>query len=114
MAGVLVVKQGADQVLEIPDVKVGTAPLDPSGCSVRGQIRQRAASTTVLHSWSSVGLGANASLSTGLVSLQLIGSVTAAWTWRRAEFDVELIDALGHVSRIAQGVIYVSPEVTKN
>jgi len=109
----LVVNQGADQTLEVPNIRLAGSPLNPAGFSVRGQVRLRASSPTVLHSWSSTGSTPNATLAPGTALLRLDASVTSAWTWRRGEFDVELIDPEGRVARIAAGVICVSPEITR-
>lgn len=112
----LVVKQGADQVIEVPDVAVNGVLFQPLGYTARAMARTLTRDALVLAEWTTmtptpVGkLGIT--LSVGLVTLDLPATTTATWTWRRAKFQVELVDGLGRVARIADERILVSPETT--
>jgi hypothetical protein len=112
----LVVKQGADQVLEIPDVAINGVPFQPVGFTARAMARTLTRDPLVLAEWTTTTplpagkLGIT--LSVGLVSLDLPAAVTATWTWRRAKVQVELVDGLGRVARIADERVRVSPETT--
>lgn len=109
-----VIRQGVTCSIRIPNIRDANGTLiNPAGCSVRGQIRSRAESPTVLHEWTSVGPSANAVITTGQVDLLLTPAVTSAWTWTSAAFDVELTDGDNQIDRIDSGHIVVSREVTR-
>lgn len=58
-------------------------------------------------------LAALAPTATGTqVTVNLTAATTAAWTFTTGVYDVHLIDPSGHVTRIASGQVFVSPEVT--
>jgi hypothetical protein len=51
--------------------------------------------------------------SQGIVYLEIPADITAAWTWTKGVYDLEVISPAGKVSRIAQGNVKVDPEVTR-
>lgn len=51
---------------------------------------------------------------TGEVQIVLPEAITALFTWSQALYDVELISADGTVTRLVQGSINISREVTRN
>lgn len=57
----------------------------------------------------SVGIEAN----TGVVTLGLTATQTAAITAGRYVYDVELTDSSNNVSRIIEGIVTVTPNVTR-
>jgi hypothetical protein len=48
----------------------------------------------------------------GAISFEIPASVTEEWTWRNAVYDLEVIDSSGRVTRLIQGTISLTPEVT--
>lgn len=48
----------------------------------------------------------------GAISFEIPASLTATWLWRNAVYDIELVDGSGRVTRLLQGTISLSPEVT--
>ena len=112
----LVVKQGVDQAIEIPDVQVNGVTFQPVGYSAFAMARTLTRDPLVLAEWTTVTPTPPGklpiTLSVGLVSLALPAVVTATWTWRHAKFQVELVDGLGRVARIADERVSVSPETT--
>lgn len=111
----LVIKQGTDPDIRIPNVRDADAvPITTwTGFSVRGQIRERPESPTVLHEWTSTGGSPNASFDGSDVVLSLPHGTSTAWAWAHARFDVELTDPQGRVARIAEGHVIVEREVTR-
>lgn len=112
----LLIKQGADQALEVPDVAIDGVPFQPVGYAARAMARTLARDPIVLAEWTTTTpLPAGKlriTLAVGLVSLELPAATTATWTWRRAKIQVELVDGLGRVARIADERVRVSAEVT--
>ena len=50
---------------------------------------------------------------TGTFGLSIPASVSTAWTWRRGVYDLEMTNTVsGVVTRLLEGTITVSPEVT--
>lgn len=79
--------------------------------TVLAQVRDIADEETVFYEWGS--LRGNVTVDDHCVTLYVRPDESAAWTWRRAVYDVELTDPDGAVYRIAEGPVYVSPEVTR-
>ncbi len=82
--------------------------------TARLYIREKVTSTTTLYEATTDeddGLTINASL--GKVTLEIPAATTAAWTWTKAVYDLEIISAAGKVTRIVSGNVKVSPEITR-
>lgn len=95
--------------------KAGTPPalVDLTGCTARMQIRAEVESATPLLSLTTennrIVLGGSA----GTTSLYVSAEDTAAITWDGGVFDLEIVHPSGEVTRLAQGTVGVSPEVTR-
>jgi hypothetical protein len=48
----------------------------------------------------------------GAISFEIPAETTEEWVWRNAVYDLELIDSSGRVTRLIQGTISLTPEVT--
>jgi len=80
--------------------------LDLEGYTGRSQIRKHFTSSNYVSFGVSV-------VNTGIVTLSLSSNTTTTLTPGRYVYDVELIDGGGSVSRIVEGVVTVTPEVTR-
>lgn len=107
----LTIPQGSDWAVRWPLLDALGEPVDTAGWKVRSQIRRKVNSAEILHEWATE-LG-NASLADSNLQLSVSNEESSAWKWKTGVFDVELIDNDGHVVRITQGTITVSPEVTR-
>ncbi len=105
-------RQGASFVVRWPVTTPAGQPIDVSTWTLRAQARPRASSSTVLKSWTQADGGA-VTTSDGFVYLTLSPAETAALTWRRAVYDVELEDPAGNVTKVSSGRLCVVPEVTR-
>lgn len=110
----LVIKQGADQEIRIPNIRDANGVLIPdlAGYTVRAQVRDRPEATTVLHEWSTAAGSATTSGSD--IVLALAAATSTAWTWTHGRYDVELTNPLGKSARVAEGHIILSREVTRS
>lgn len=106
----ITIPQGTSWGIAWPILQDGE-PADLTNWTVLAQVRDTAESADVLHEWGS--LRANVSTENGRVTLFVAPADSAAWTWRRGVYDVELTDPNGVVYRISEGPVYVSPEVTR-
>jgi len=82
--------------------------------TARLHIRTKVTSTETLYEASTDdGDGITIDGPTGEVYLEIPAATTAGWTWTRGVYDLEIISSSGKVSRIAEGKVKVSPEVTR-
>jgi hypothetical protein len=82
--------------------------LDVSSYTLRSQMRKNAttvANTTILMS--------KLDAANGRVSMGLSSANTALLTENRYSYDIELVSPLNIVTRIAEGIITISPNITR-
>jgi hypothetical protein len=102
----LLIDQGAtfSTVINLEDTT--GAPIDLTTYTGASQLRR--------HYTSSNSVSFNVSLSnTGVVTLALTANQTAALTAGRYVYDVEVTDNSGTISRIVEGIVTVTPNVTR-
>jgi hypothetical protein len=101
----LVIDQGSTFASSIELLDQNDEGLDVSGFTARGQLRKHYTSTN------------SVSFSTGLANGTLVISLTANQTANivsgRYVYDIELVDGTGTVTRILEGIVTVTPEVTR-
>ena len=86
-----------------------------TGYSIRGQIRNRYSSSSVLLDLAPViqtGSG-NSLLVSGLVDIDLTAAQTAALPITHAVYDIEIFDVSGTVTKVLAGKAIINPEVTR-
>lgn len=95
--------------------KAGTpkVPVDLTGCTARMQVRAEVESPTVLLELTTTNGGITLGGVAGTVDLYVSDEDTAAIDWEGGVFDLEIEHPSGEVTRLAQGSISVSPEVTR-
>lgn len=89
----------------------GTA-IDLTGYTARCQFRATTASATALLDCDTtdyITLGGTA----GTLLLSIPDTVTEAWTFTSAVYDIEIIDSSSKVKRVLMGGVTVDPEVTR-
>lgn len=106
----LTIPQGTTWGIAWPITKDGE-PTDLTGWTVKAQVRKTAANPTVLHEWSTAS--GTATVTDSKVTLLVAAAVSSAWLWVRGVYDLELTSPSGVVYRIAEGPVYVAPEVTR-
>ena len=103
----IVIDQGTDFETSIELTDTAGAQLDLTGMSAASQIRKTHTSSN------SVAFTTALANATGTLSLSLNNSTTSSMSSGRYVYDVELTDSGGVISRILEGVVTVTPEVTK-
>ncbi len=88
-------------------------PVDLTGCTARMQVRAEVESPTALLTLTTENGGITLGGATGVVDLLSAESETAAMTWDGGLWDLEVVHPGGDVTRLAEGSISVSPEVTR-
>ncbi|WP_270175218.1 hypothetical protein [Diaphorobacter sp. ED-3] len=89
-------------------------PIDLSGCTARMQVRAEVESPTVLLSLTTENGGLTLGGAAGTVDLYVSDEDAGAITWDAGVWDLEIVHPSGEVTRLAQGSIAVSPEVTRD
>jgi hypothetical protein len=84
-----------------------------TGYTARMQVRAKRTNPEVLLELTTENGGIVLGGADGSVTLQASAVDTAAFTWTRGVYDVELISAGGIVTRFIRGSVSVSPEVTR-
>jgi hypothetical protein len=103
----IVIDQGADYSTSIDVTDNNGDPVDLTGYSGAAQMRKHYTSTNA-HAFS-VSI-ANAA---GVVTLSMNAAVTGNITPGRYVYDCELTDGTGTVSRLVEGIVTVTPQVTR-
>ena len=90
-----------------------TTPIDLTGCMARMQVRSEIESATVLLELTTENGGIVIDGPAGKLTLHLSPPATAAISWESGVWDLEVVHPNGDVTRLVQGSISVSPEVTR-
>lgn len=102
----LIIDQGTTYSTQFTITDANSAGLNFTGYTGASQMRKHYSSNNY-YSFS-VNLA-----STGVVTLSMNSAVTGAITSGRYVYDVEVTDAANTVSRLVEGVVTVTPQVTK-
>jgi len=109
----LLIEQGATFRLELAWKLDGTA-VDLTNYSARMQVRGAVeAATALLSLTSAAGGGITLGGAAGTITIVASAAQTAALTIRTGVYDLELESAGGEVTRLLQGAVAVSPQVTR-
>tara|TARA_A100001391_G_scaffold202737_2_gene193132 strand:+ start:434 stop:763 length:330 start_codon:yes stop_codon:yes gene_type:complete len=103
----ILIDQGTDFTTSVSLTDNNGAQLDLTGMTAASQIRKTHSSS---NSTSFTTALAN---NTGTLTLSLNNSVTSSLSAGRYVYDVELTDSSSVVSRILEGIVTVTPEVTR-
>lgn len=95
-------------------VKKTGVPVDLTGCTARMQVREEIESPIVLLSLTTENGGIALGGVDGTVDLYLDdGDTEAIKSWQSGKWDLEVVHPGGDVTRLVQGSISVSREVTR-
>ena len=101
----LVVDQGSTYNTSVSLFDQYGEPLFLAGYTCAAQIRKWYTSSN------SISFGT--ALANGVITLSLSSNQTGAMTAGRYVYDVELTDASNNVSRVLEGIVTVTPQVTR-
>ena len=88
-------------------------PVDLTGFTADMQIRQNVQSSTILYEASTANNAIVLGGTAGTITLTIPASATAGFTWNKGVYDMNLTSSGGVVTRLLQGAVVVSPEVTR-
>lgn len=109
----LVIEQGTtfNPVLTYSDS--GNNPIDLTGFTARMQIRASRTAAAFIHELTTGNGGITLGGVAGTIALLISDTDTAAFTFKTAVYDLELISAGGIVTRLLEGSVTLSKEATK-
>lgn len=102
----ITVRQGATYELTIPVQDSDGDPITLTGYTVAGQVRETHAADTVLHELVPSIEGSD-------VVVNISAATSSEWSWRYGVYDIELTSPDSKVTRLVEGSVTVSPEVTR-
>lgn len=109
----LPIYQGATFRKRLRWVSPSGTPVDLTGCTARMQARPEKGSDTVLMDLSTSNGGITLGGTSGYIDLYLNHAATKLMEWESAVHDLEITHPNGDVTRLAEGSIGVSKEVTR-
>lgn len=105
----LVIDQGTDFSTTITIEDSSSSAFDLTGYSANGHIRKHYSSTTAYPLTCTVASPATS----GKITLALGRTVTSAMEAGRYVYDVEITSAANTVTRLLEGIVTITPEVTR-
>jgi|TARA_R110002074_G_scaffold398258_1_gene589866 hypothetical protein len=103
----IVIDQGTDFATTVSLTNTAGSQLDLTGMSAAAQMRKTYTSSTA------VAFGTLLANNTGSLTLSMNNATTSALSAGRYVYDVELSDSSSVKSRILEGMVTVTPEVTR-
>ncbi|MGS2646076.1 hypothetical protein [Streptosporangium sp. G12] len=85
--------------------------IDLTGATARMEIRDKPGGA-LIHRLDTTNGGLTLDAATGKILIHIAPEVSSAWTVSKAVYDLEVVEASGVVTRLIQGPIAISPEVT--
>lgn len=107
------IEQGADLSRKITWSDSAGVPVNLTGYTARMQVRASVGASAVLMELTTENGGIVLGGSAGTIELVRTAAQTAAFTWRRGIYDLELLSPAGKVTRLLKGEVEVDPEVTR-
>ncbi|WP_396180133.1 hypothetical protein [Flavobacterium sp.] len=107
------IEQGATLARPIVWKDGNGVPVNLTGYSAKMQVRQNTSSQEVLLELSTANGKITITPLTGTITLIFGAATTAAITWKRGKYDLELTSGDGTVTRLIEGDINVSREITR-
>lgn len=107
----LVIEQGATWIYQLTLLTAAGAAYDVSGYTVRMHIREDISDTTPLETLTTTD--GEISIATNVVTLTLSATATAALVFVDGVYDIEMVSPAGVVTRLMQGRVSLSREVTR-
>jgi hypothetical protein len=103
------IDQGSDWSAILTFNNSDGTPRDFTNCTVGGQMRKGYGSTT----YTAINCTFPAPVTSGKVKLALTNATSSAMKAGRYVYDVELTDSFNAKSRLVEGIITITPEVTR-
>ena len=105
----LLIEQGTDFTTSLTVNDAAGSPVNLTGYTGAGQIRKHYSSNTA----TTISVSFASDRATGVVSLAVARTLTENMSYGRYVYDVELTNASNTRSRLVEGLVTITPEVTR-
>ena len=109
----LLIEQGATFVKDLIWKDSNGVPVNVTGYTARMQVRPHKSSTTVIVEASTDNGYITMGTDDGAIGISIPAAITAAITQTRGTYDLEITDTEGVVTRLLEGGVEISKEVTR-
>ena len=109
----IVIEQGATFRLSLIWKDSTGALVDLTSYTARMQVRQRHTSTTAALSLTSIAGDIILGGAAGTIAVVAAATATDDITFRQGVYDLELVASTGEVTRLIEGAVTITPEVTR-
>jgi hypothetical protein len=109
----ITIEQGATFQLNIVWKAPNGTPIDLTGYTARMQVREKVSSTATLLSLTTENGGIALGGAAGTIAVTAAATLTDDITTKRGVYDLELVSSGGVVTRLIEGCVTISPEVTR-
>jgi hypothetical protein len=109
----ILIEQGATFQLNLLWKDSAGTPIDLSGYTARMQVRRKVDSPTTLLSLTTENGGIALGGITGTIAVVAQATATDDISEKIGVYDLELVDGSGVVTRLVEGCVTISPEVTR-
>lgn len=109
----ILIEQGATYFLAVVWKDENGDPYDLTGYTARMQIRRKKTSETAEHSATTENGGIALGTTDGTISITIPAATTSDFEFTAGVYDLELVAGSGFVTRLLEGGVEVSKEVTR-
>lgn len=109
----ITIEQGATFRLNLVYKAANGTPINLTGYTARMQVRRKYSDTTALLNFTTENGAITLGGALGTVAVKGLATLTDDLPAKPGVYDLELVDADGNVTRLVQGAVTISPEVTR-
>lgn len=109
----ITIQQGATFFLSMTLEDELEQVIDITDATARMQGRARVGASATLFDWDTAGGEITVDGAAGAVTVSVDAATTAALDFDTGQYDLELVESNGTVTRLCQGVVTLSKEVTR-
>lgn len=109
----ITIEQGVTTQIDFQWKDAAGVPINLTGYSARMQVRPSLTSPDILLDCTTANSKLVITAGTGIISLRLSATETAALTVEAGVYDLEVVDGSNKVTRLLQGAYALSKEVTR-
>lgn len=107
------VPQGADYPIRLRYLVSDGTPVNLSGSIIRGAIRKHPSDAAAVINFTAANNNVFLDTVTGYFGIDFVAAATSAIEPTKYYYDIEVVRPSGDVTRAMQGIITLTPEITK-
>lgn len=107
------VPQGADFPIRMRYLQSNGTPVNLSGATIRGALRKHPSDVSATINFTSANSNIYLDIASGYFGINFVASATTQIEPTKYYYDIEVVLPSGDVTRAMQGIITLTPEITK-